>query len=119
MAAQPNMRLRVWVLGSSRAVPLNYRHVHLNDAADGLVHVLGKVAKPGALRWYEGMTLTVLIAESGDFQEFANRQRVVLIRKTETGRTRFVVDFDEIIEGTRPDIEVERGDLVYVAETFF
>ena len=41
------------------------------------------------------------------------------IRRTETGRTRFVVDFDQIIEGKRPDVDVESGDLVYVPETFF
>ncbi len=32
VAAQPNMGIQVWMLGSSRAIPRNYNHVVLNDA---------------------------------------------------------------------------------------
>jgi hypothetical protein len=33
VAAQPNMGIQVWVLGSARAIPRNYYHTVLNDAA--------------------------------------------------------------------------------------
>ena len=32
VAVQPDMNVFVWVLGDHRAVPVNYRHVHLNEA---------------------------------------------------------------------------------------
>ncbi len=32
VAAQPNMGIQVWMLGSSRAIPRNYNHVVINDA---------------------------------------------------------------------------------------
>lgn len=33
VAAQPDMGVMVWVLGEARAIPANYLHLHLNDAA--------------------------------------------------------------------------------------
>ena len=86
------------------------------------VYVLGKVGAPGRHAITEGrtgFTLTKCIALAGDFQEFANRSKVTIIRKTDTGRQRFVVDFDEIIEGKRPDVDLHPDDLIYVSETFF
>jgi|APLak6261679142_1056127.scaffolds.fasta_scaffold00171_6 hypothetical protein len=32
VAAQPNMGIQVWMLGSARAIPRNYNHVIINDA---------------------------------------------------------------------------------------
>ncbi len=32
VAANPNMGIKVWVLGDSRAIPQNYRHLELNEA---------------------------------------------------------------------------------------
>ncbi len=86
------------------------------------VYVLGKVGSPGRhplLRSRDGFFLTQLIAMTGDFQEFANRNEVVLIRKTETGRTRQEIDFDAIISNDHPDVELMPNDLIYVKETFF
>ncbi len=86
------------------------------------VYILGKVRTPGrhpVVKGRTGFTLTKLIALAGDFDEFANRSKVTVIRKTDTGRQRFVVDFDEIIEGKRPDVDLSADDLVYVPESFF
>lgn len=86
------------------------------------VYVLGKVGSPGRhaiTKGRTGFTLTKCIALAGDFQEFANRSKVTIIRKTDTGRQRFIVDFDEIIEGKRPDVDLQPDDLIYVSETFF
>ena len=86
------------------------------------VYILGKVRNPGRHPVVKGrtqFTLTKLIALAGDFDEFANRSKVTVIRKTDTGRQRIIVDFDEIIEGQRPDVELSADDLVYVPESFF
>ena len=86
------------------------------------MYILGKVRNPGRHPVVHGrtsFTLTKLIALAGDFDEFANRSEVTVIRKTDTGRQRFIVDFDEIIEGKRPDVDLDADDLVYVPESFF
>lgn len=89
-------------------------------AAD-FVYVLGKVGSPGRHPIIPGptpFTLTKLIAIVGDFQEFADRSKVRIIRTTPTGRQPFEIDFDDIIEGKRADFELQADDLVYVTETW-
>lgn len=85
------------------------------------VYVLGKVKSPGRQPIVKGrtvFTLTKLIALCGDFQEFADRSKIKIIRVTPTGREPTTVDFDDIIEGKRPDFELKPDDLVYVPETW-
>lgn len=82
------------------------------------VHVLGKVRRPGEIPWCERMTLTKLIAISGDFEEFAKRTEVTIMRGSAPGG-REVVNFDDIIEGKREDVRLGAEDLVYVPESFF
>jgi polysaccharide biosynthesis/export protein len=93
-----------------------------NPLAADWVYVLGKVRSPGRHPVIKGrtpFTLTKLIAMVGDFQEFADRSKVKIIRQTETGRRPYVVDFDDIIKGDRPDFELRADDLVYVPESWF
>ena len=90
------------------------------QAAD-FVYVLGKVRSPGRIPLVKGrtpFTLTKLIALCGDFQEFADRTKVRIIRTTAAGRDVQTYDFDNIIEGTRPDVELKPDDLVYVKENW-
>jgi len=85
------------------------------------VYVLGKVHAPGRQPIIKGRTpfsLTKLIALCGDFQEFADRTKVKIIRQTPTGREQIPVDFDDIIEGKRPDFELKPDDLVFVPENW-
>lgn len=85
------------------------------------VYVLGTVANPGRHPLITGrtpFTLTKLIAIVGDFTEFANRSKIKVIRTTATGRQFLEVDFDELLEGDRPDLEMRPDDVVYVPESF-
>lgn len=86
------------------------------------VYVLGQVNSPGRHPIIQGrtpFTLTKLIAIVGDFKDYADRSEVRIIRQTESGRTFFKLDFDEIIEGNEADFILQADDLVYVAERFF
>jgi len=81
------------------------------------VYILGKVSQSGRYPLLVGrteFTLTKLIVLAGGFKELAKRTEVVIIRKTDTGRVRDVVDVDEIIAGKRPDVELRANDLIYV-----
>jgi len=92
-----------------------------NPQSADWVYVLGKVHNPGRQPIVKGrtaFTLTKLIALCGDFQEFADRTKVKIIRVTATGREPYTVDFDDIIEGKRPDFELKPDDLVFVPENW-
>jgi polysaccharide biosynthesis/export protein len=85
------------------------------------VYVLGKVHKPGRVPYLRGrspFTLTKLIAMCEDFQEFADRTKVKVIRTEPTGRRLYTVDFDDIISTDKADFELKPDDLVYVPETW-
>lgn len=85
------------------------------------VYVLGKVNQRGRIPMVKGrtpFTLVKLIAICGDFQDFADRSSVKVIRATETGRKWETIDFDDIIEGKRPDFELKPDDVIFVPETF-
>jgi protein involved in polysaccharide export with SLBB domain len=90
--------------------------------ANEFVYVLGKVNNRGRIPIVRGrypFTLMRLMAICGDFQEFADRGHVKIIRQTETGKQHFVVDFDQIIDNERADFELKPDDVIFVPETFF
>lgn len=92
-----------------------------NPASAEWVYVLGKVRSPGRIAFLRGrspFTLTKLIAMCEDFQEFADRTKVKIIRTEPSGRRQFTVDFDDIISTDRADFELKPDDLVYVPETW-
>lgn len=92
-----------------------------NPESADWVYVLGKVGSPGrhpVIRGRTPFTLTKLVAIVGDFLEFGDRNNVTIIRQTSTGRQFIKIDFDDIIEGNRPDFELQADDLVYVPETW-
>jgi protein involved in polysaccharide export with SLBB domain len=92
-----------------------------NPQAADWVYVLGKVNQPGRQPIIKGrtpFTLTKLIAICGDFQNFADRTKVKIIRTTATGRVPYTIDFDDIIEGKLADFEMKPDDLVYVPENW-
>ncbi len=91
-------------------------------ASPQYVYVLGRVFKPGAIRMPQNgspFTLVKVIAACGDFTDFAKRSKVRVIHTDERGRKVQEVDFDEIIDGTRPDVELHGEDVVVVPESAF
>lgn len=85
------------------------------------VYVLGKVHSPGRIAYIRGrspFTLTKLIAMCGDFQEFADRAKIKIIRTEASKRVPYLVDFDDIISTNRADFELKPDDLVFVPETW-
>lgn len=96
------------------------QHATASQAAE-FVYVLGKLNQRGRVPFLRGrrpFTLMQLVAYCGDFQEFADRNRVRIIRYTETGRKSEVVDFDDILDLDRPDYDLQPDDFIYVPESF-
>ncbi len=105
------------------AAPAGHTDVLTSDwgstpvAAGGAqVHVLGNVSRPGSIPWSSGMTVVTAIAACGDFEEFASRGDVRILRR---GKSIGPIDVTAILEGREKDVELKRDDRLYVPETFF
>jgi hypothetical protein len=86
------------------------------------VSLLGSVRRPGLYPYdpRRPLTLTKLIAQAGDFGQFATQSQIQITRRDQAGTPTFIdVDFGDILAGDRPDVRLEDGDLVYVPESVF
>jgi polysaccharide export outer membrane protein len=82
-------------------------------AAHHQIHVFGHVERPGPLRFYEGITLSRAVTETGGFRKFA---RTSAIRVVRGGNHTIVYDFTELLAGNVEDLVLQPGDVIYVDE---
>lgn len=78
------------------------------------VYVTGEVKQPGVHRIRSEITLVKLIAMVGGFTEWANKKKILILRKKLGSDERITVNYKKIIEGEEPDIIIERGDTIIV-----
>ncbi len=86
------------------------------------VNVLGSVGEPGEIDFpkEEGLTILDAISRAGGFSRLADRRKIKLTRKLESGRVEtFIINADELIEGgSEKRWVLQTDDLVYVPERF-
>ncbi len=86
------------------------------------IFVFGEVRNPGALQVKMSKKLTLLqaIAQAGGPTENAAKSRVTIKRRDrKTGKEiRIKVNLNDLIRGSKPDIELMEGDVVFVPESF-
>lgn len=79
------------------------------------VYVLGEVARPGAYPVRGRLDVLQAIALAGGLGDFANKSRVLLIRKTEEGEVRHVLNYGRFLSSSSRAAPVVRpGDTIYV-----
>lgn len=83
------------------------------DMQESRVQVLGNVVKQGSVPWYRGMKLSRAITESGGFMRFAKKKGIKVIRQ---GSGAIIVNYEDVIDGKAPDLELEPRDVVFVDE---
>lgn len=86
------------------------------------VYVIGQVQSPGEYTLgNENLSLVEGIGLAGGFTRIAARNRVRVVRQTESGEKTLVVNVQEITEKGRKglDIELRAGDIVVVPESYF
>lgn len=83
------------------------------------ITILGQVQKPGSFPLTPGMTLLQALSISGGFTSIAKSDRVKLTRKSHGGARTVVLSVDAITEGGSPDIPLQSGDILFVAERVF
>lgn len=83
------------------------------------VFVLGEVREPAAIALNGPTTLTQALAQAGGFeQEFADQQRVRIIRTGPDGRPSLITaNVSAMLTGNQPIVQVMPGDVVYVPPT--
>ena len=77
-------------------------------------YVSGEVRNHAVLRITSDMTLVKLITMAGGFTEWANKKKVLIIRKDQGRDKRIIVNYNKIIDGEEPDFVIHRGDRVIV-----
>lgn len=83
------------------------------------VEVLGEVQKAGSLPLQPGMTLLRAISLAGGFNSIADPDEVTIRRKV-NGRIKFVtVSVKDIINNEIPDVPLQAGDSINVAQRIF
>ena len=80
------------------------------------IYVLGQVRTPGAFPLQGEMTLLQAIAQAGGFAEWAKKGDVILLRKTNEGDQRIVVNLKKVIQGKEggEDVRLQAGDKIIV-----
>ena len=86
------------------------------------IFVFGEVRNPGALQVKVSKKLTLLqaVAQAGGPTENAAKSRVTIKRRDrKTGKeVRIKVNLNDLISGSKPDIELQEGDVVFIPESF-
>jgi protein involved in polysaccharide export with SLBB domain len=93
--------------------------VELVSTAASVVHVLGRVDKPGPVPAGPFITVTQAIAGAGGFKDDAQRNSVIVIHRNGASSVRVTrLQMDRILKGEAfNDIPLSRFDIVYVPRT--
>lgn len=87
-------------------------------ARDLTVFFLGEIKEPLQYKSTERMTLLTAIARRGGLPELA-RDTVTIRRQTANGVQKIEANYQRILDGRTPDIELQDGDILIVKESFF
>jgi len=80
------------------------------------VTVVGEVARPGEFKVYQDdLNIFEAISLAGDLTEFANRNKIALIRKTKAGSTIRYIDLTSDKLLTSDYYYLQPNDILYVA----
>lgn len=88
--------------------------VTVMEANSFKIYVSGEVKTPGVVRLRSDTTLVQLMTMIGGFTDWANRKKILIIRKEKGTEKRIIANYQRIIDGKEPDVIVKRGDLIIV-----
>jgi polysaccharide export outer membrane protein len=88
--------------------------VTVMEANSFKVFVSGEVKQPGVHRLRTETSFVQLMTMVGGFTDWANKKKVLIIRKEKGTEKRINVNYTKIIDGKEPDVTIKRGDLVIV-----
>ncbi len=80
------------------------------------VFLIGEILRPGKIQLRSETTLLQAITLAGGFSEFANRKKIVLLRKENGIDKRITINYNDILSGRNSEANVvlKRGDTILV-----
>lgn len=88
--------------------------VFVKEVNSRRIFVLGKVDKPGAFPFSDGMTIVEAIALAGGEADDGALRRTKVARRVNGQEVKFTVDVNRITNGDAPDVELMPSDIVFV-----
>jgi protein involved in polysaccharide export with SLBB domain len=90
--------------------------VILPEVSSQMVYVAGKVNKPGALPFQEGLTVLQAVLDAGGMSKEAMGAKVKILREDAVGQKQIPVDMDAILEkgDKSQNIALAQGDIIVV-----
>jgi protein involved in polysaccharide export with SLBB domain len=92
--------------------PNDYIYIASSDMNE--VYVIGEVAAPGTVRFLPRTTVITAIATRGGFNDYAYKQRVLVVRGSLNHPQTFVVNTSSILSGKALDFKLQPKDIIYV-----
>jgi polysaccharide export outer membrane protein len=90
--------------------------VTVMEANSFKVYVAGEVKTPGAVKLRSETSLVQLMTMVGGFTDWADKKKILIIRKEKGAEKRMKVNYKKIIDGKEPDVTIKRGDMVIVPD---
>jgi len=86
--------------------------VYVQSVRSKKYYVSGQIARTGEFPLIVPTTVLEALAKAGNFTDFANRKKIVVIR----GDKRFIFNYNDVIKGkkTEQNIYLENGDFIIV-----
>jgi polysaccharide export outer membrane protein len=88
--------------------------VTVMEANSFKVFVSGEVKQPGVHRLRSETSFVQLMTMVGGFTDWADKKKILIIRKEKGAEKRITINYQKIIDGKEPDIAIKRGDMVIV-----
>ena len=96
------------------------RPTAFSDQTQYKVYVLGKVEKPGAFDFQEGLTALDACILAGGFAKYAAPNRTVITRRESSEAQQTInINLEKVRKGEEKDVLLRPGDRVYVPESWF
>lgn len=91
-------------------------YVILHNPRHYEVSILGNVEKPGTYPMLKPTDVMQALAMAGGFNEWADKDEVVILRGLGTHQKRFPFDYDDVVSGETPNqnIILKPGDVIIV-----
>jgi len=90
--------------------------VVVRDIGSLSVYIMGEIARPGKLQLRSDTTILQAITQAGGFTQFADSNKILVLRREGGYETRLRVRYQDIVSGRNPgaNIILKRGDTIVI-----